>query len=120
MEPIRSSVWRSAKWNTARSVRAVVIARAEYQGYPPRVARGSALQAAIASSENHTVTGYHAGAEPRHTPPSWSPVLLPGDGVPASGIGFERHDRCPGVMEGQPSYAASPAAPTGGSVQQSD
>jgi hypothetical protein len=28
-EPISPSVWRSAKWNTARNVRAVVIARSE-------------------------------------------------------------------------------------------
>jgi hypothetical protein len=32
MEAISPSVWRSAKWNTARKVRAVVIAKAEYRG----------------------------------------------------------------------------------------
>ena len=31
MEPISPSVWRSAKRNTARSVRAVRIARSEYR-----------------------------------------------------------------------------------------
>src|SRR5215210_6497409 len=41
-EPIRPSVWRSAKRNTALRVRAVRIARREYQGCPPRVVRGSA------------------------------------------------------------------------------
>ena len=55
MEPISPSVWRSARRNTARSVSAVRIARGEYQGCPPRVVRGSARQAAIASSVNQTV-----------------------------------------------------------------
>src|SRR3954463_3273378 len=54
-EPIRPSVWRRANRNTALSVRAVVIARDEYCGWPPGVVRGSACQAAIASSENQTV-----------------------------------------------------------------
>ena len=31
------------------------MASAEYQGWPPRVVRGSAAQAATASSVNHTV-----------------------------------------------------------------
>ena len=56
MEPISPSVWRSARRNTVRrSVSAVRIARGEYQGCPPRVVRGSARQAAIASSVNQTV-----------------------------------------------------------------
>ena len=55
MEPISPSVWRSARRNTALSVNAVRIARGEYQGCPPRVVRGSARQAATASSVNHTV-----------------------------------------------------------------
>ena len=55
MDPIRPSVCRNAKRNTARSVSAVRIARGEYQGCLPRVARGSAAHAAIASSLNHTV-----------------------------------------------------------------
>ena len=55
MEPIRPSVWRRPRRNTARSVSAVRIASGEYQGCPPRVVRGSARQAAIASSVNHTV-----------------------------------------------------------------
>ena len=38
-----------------RSVSAVRIARGEYQGCPPRVVRGAARQAAIASSVNQTV-----------------------------------------------------------------
>src|SRR4051794_38904818 len=48
-------VWRSAMRNTARNVRAVVIAKAEYDGCPPRLARGSAVHAATASGVNHTV-----------------------------------------------------------------
>ena len=55
MEPTRPSVCRNAKRNTARSVSPVRIARGEYQGCLPRVARGSAAHAAIASSLNHTV-----------------------------------------------------------------
>ena len=41
MEPIRPSVCRNARRNTARRVSAVRIARGEYQGCRPRVARGS-------------------------------------------------------------------------------
>src|SRR3712207_4194599 len=51
-EPIRPSVCRNARRNTARKVSAVRIARAEYQGWPPRLVRGSAAQAATASSVN--------------------------------------------------------------------
>ena len=52
---MRPSVWRSARRNTVRSVRAVAIAKAEYEGCPPRPVRGSAFHAATASAENHTV-----------------------------------------------------------------
>src|SRR4051795_9998556 len=55
MEPISPSVWRSARRNTARSVRALAIATAEYEGCPPRVVRGAAAQAATASGVNQTV-----------------------------------------------------------------
>jgi len=55
MEPIRPSVWRRARRNTARSVSAVKIARGEYQDCPPAVVRGSALHEATASSVNQTV-----------------------------------------------------------------
>jgi hypothetical protein len=55
MEPIKPSVWRRARGNTAGSVNAVRIASVEYQACPPRVARGAARQAAIAYSVNHTV-----------------------------------------------------------------
>jgi hypothetical protein len=54
MEPIRPSACRSAKRDTARKVSAVVIARAEWKGCPPGVVRGSARQAATASSVNQT------------------------------------------------------------------
>lgn len=40
---------------TARNVSAVRMASAEYQGWPPRVVRGSAAQAAIASLLSQTV-----------------------------------------------------------------
>ena len=55
MEPIRPSVWRSAKRNAALSVSAVKIAKGEYQGCPPAVVRGEAFHAATASSVNQTV-----------------------------------------------------------------
>src|SRR3954465_12927408 len=54
-EPISPSVWRSAKRNTARRVSAVVIARSEWGGCPPRLVRGAAAQAATASGVNQTV-----------------------------------------------------------------
>jgi hypothetical protein len=54
MEPISPSVWRSAKRSTAWKGRAVRMASSEYQGWAPRVVRGSAAQAAIASSVNQT------------------------------------------------------------------
>ena len=55
MEPISPSVCRSAKLKRARSVSAVVIARAEYCGCPPGVVRASACHAAIAASVNQTL-----------------------------------------------------------------
>src|SRR4051812_23015519 len=55
MEPISPSVWRRARRNTARKVRAVVIARGEYQGCPPRVVRGAARHPSITAALNHTV-----------------------------------------------------------------
>src|SRR3954470_24140118 len=61
-EPIRPSVWRRARRNTALSVRAVRMASSEYQGCPPRVVRGSARQARIASSVNQTVKLRRVGA----------------------------------------------------------
>ncbi len=54
-EPIRPSVWRSARRNTAPSVSAVSIARDKYQGWPPGVVRCSARQPSMASSVNQTV-----------------------------------------------------------------
>ena len=54
-EPIRPSVWRSARRNTALSVSAVRMASDEYQGWPPGVVRGAALQPSMASSVNQTV-----------------------------------------------------------------
>ncbi len=54
-EPIRPSVWRSARQNTARKVSAVRMASGEYQGCPPGVVRSSARQPSIASSVNQTV-----------------------------------------------------------------
>ena len=63
IEPISPSVWRSARRNTVRSVSAVRIASGEYQGWPPRLVRGSACQAAIASSAEPDRQARRAGAE---------------------------------------------------------
>lgn len=54
-EPIRPSVWRSARRNTARSVNAVKIAKEECQDCPPRVVRGPARHASMASGVNQAV-----------------------------------------------------------------
>jgi hypothetical protein len=54
-EPIRPSIWRNARRNTARSVSAVRIARDECQGCPPGVVRGSSCQPLMDSSVNQTV-----------------------------------------------------------------
>ena len=56
MEPIRPSVWRRARRNTALSVRAVRIARGEYQRCPPGVVRAGARQASIARYYGATAT----------------------------------------------------------------
>ena len=53
-EQIRTPVCRSAKPNTMRIVRAVVIASVEQCPWPPGLVRGSARYAAIVSSVNHT------------------------------------------------------------------
>ncbi len=50
-----SSVWRRARRNTARSVRAVALAGAEWRDWLPRVTRGLAFQAASAASVNQAV-----------------------------------------------------------------
>ncbi len=55
MEPIRPSVWRRARRNTALSVSDVWIAKGEYQGCPPAVVRGEALHATTAFSVSQTV-----------------------------------------------------------------
>ncbi len=55
MEPIRPSVWRNARRNTARKVSPVRMVSGEYQGCPPGVVRGAARQSSIASSVNQTV-----------------------------------------------------------------
>jgi hypothetical protein len=48
-KPINLSVWCSARRSTAPSVSALSMASGEYQGWPPRLVRGSARHAATAS-----------------------------------------------------------------------
>jgi hypothetical protein len=52
---IRPSAWRSANLNAARSIMQVWIALSEYVACPPRVVRGTASQASIASSVIHNI-----------------------------------------------------------------
>ena len=54
MEPISPSACLWARRNTARNVSAVRMASGDYRDCPPRVVRGSAAHAAIASSVNQT------------------------------------------------------------------
>jgi hypothetical protein len=54
IEPINPSIWRRASRDMAFIVSAVRIASGEYHGWPPRVVRGAARQATIASSLHQT------------------------------------------------------------------
>src|SRR5215212_7355067 len=117
MEPIRPSVWRRAKRNTALSVSAVVIARSESCGWPPGVVHGSARQVAIASSVNQTVrlprwrkaASYSAQFVTRRRCLGiwWRRAALA-----LNGIGD------PGSQKGASSYASHLRTPTTRSVQQ--
>ncbi len=49
MEPSSPSAWRYGRRSTAREVSAVRMASGEYQAWPPRLVRGSAVHASIAS-----------------------------------------------------------------------
>lgn len=49
------SAWRNGSLNAARSIKQVWIALSEYVAWPPRVARGAAAQASIASGVIHIV-----------------------------------------------------------------
>src|SRR4051794_25856978 len=113
MEPIRPSVWRRARRNTARSVSAVRIASGEYQGCPPRVVRGSACQAAIASSVNQTVR------LPRwRRAASYSAQLVTrcrclGMRWRRAALALNGTAEVRGSWEGPPHYAIRPPMPTG-------
>jgi hypothetical protein len=72
-----------------------VIANPEYRGWPPRVARGSAFRAAIATSVRQTVRlprwrkTIIIGSPIRH----FVPLLR--DVITAILVRFEWHDNCP-------------------------
>src|SRR5215216_4794215 len=61
-EPISPSVWRRAKRNTARSVRAVRMARGEYQGCPPRLPTSAAH---LGCPPRLPTSAAHLGCPPR-------------------------------------------------------
>ena len=101
MEPIKPSVWRKARRNTARIVNAVRIARGQYQGCPPAVAYMKRAANCGASRERHywTRTGLTGIAkvpsETTLTCGSRSPALVGGfDGVAAwAGLRQDLQDR---------------------------
>jgi hypothetical protein len=80
----------------------VVIAKAEYEGSPPLLVRGSAFQAATASGVNHTVKLPRA-RRPSSYSARWCPVLLLGDMMAAIRLRFERQEGWPCIEEGMTS-----------------
>src|SRR5215212_230449 len=118
IEPIRPSVCRNARRNTARKVSAVRIARAEYQGCPPRVVRGSACHAWTASAVNQTVK------LPRwRRPASYSRQFVTlrfcrGIWWRRSWFSLKGTLGIRGQVRGRPATPARPAAPPARSVQQ--
>ena len=106
MEPISPSVCRSARPKTARSVSAVVIARAEYCGCPPGVVRASACHAAIASSVNQTVRLPRCRIILR---PILNPVPWLRNMMTMLGVMLERHGRQLPVVNGGSAYPIKPA-----------
>ena len=95
IEPINPSVWRKASRNTAFSVRAVRIASGEFQACPPRVVRGAARQAAIASSLNHTRQAAPLAQTGVIRRPVRHLALLLRDVVATNSVGFERQRGSP-------------------------
>jgi hypothetical protein len=100
MELIRPSVWRSTKRNTVLRVRAVRIARGEYQGCPPRVVRGSAARrdCFIREPDRQTSTLAQAGVIGRSVR---ALVLLPCDVVTAGLVQLEGQGEHPKSEEGR-------------------
>ena len=108
-EPINPSVWRSARRrDTALSVSAFRMASGEYQGWPPRLVRRSARQAAIAASlKPHRQIA--ALAQTRFVGwPIRQPALLLRDVVAAFGVGLEGHSGNPGSEPGRVFYPVLP------------
>src|SRR3954453_1286405 len=100
MEPTSPSVWCSARRNTPRSVRAVALARSEWEGCPPRVVRGAATQAATASGVNHTVRLPRARRAASYAAQLVTRCCLLGDVMATGCFGFERHGRDPSIRKG--------------------
>src|SRR5215203_5259155 len=97
-EPISPSVWRRAKRNTARSVRAVRMARGEYQGCPPRLPTSAAH---LGCPPRLPTSAAHLGCPPR-LPTSAAhlgcPPRLP---TSAAHLGCPRLDGFVGDPDGQ-------------------
>ena len=86
-EPIRPSVWRRARRNMALRFTTIIIARDEYQGWPPGLVRGSARYASMTSSVNQIAGLAQAGVIPT---PVHRLVLLLGNVVAAVLVQLEK------------------------------
>src|SRR4051794_23369980 len=113
MEPTRPSVWRRPRRNTARSVRAVRIASGEYQGWPPRVVRGSARQAATASSVNQTVRLPRCSRAASYSAQLVTRCRCLGMRWRRAALALNGTAEVRGSWEGPPRYAIRPPMPTG-------
>src|SRR5918994_822828 len=111
-EPIRPSVWRSAKRNTALRVRAVRIARGEYQGCPPpgRAGFGRPRSDRLSGEPDcQAPTLTQAGVIGR---PVRDLVLLPWDVVAAGLVQLEGQEGHPWSDEGRSPTPPRLSAPT--------
>ena len=110
MEPIRPSVWRSAKWNTARSVSAVRTAKGEYQGCPGWARLRSPSPDRVIAEPDRQAAALAQGSVMRgHVGAS---ALLLGNVVTAVLVQLERQSGHPGSGEEQASYTNSPPETT--------
>src|SRR3954467_12798212 len=116
-EPISPSVCRYASRNTARSVRAVRIARSEYSGCPPRLVRRSASHA---SSENQTVKLPRRRRLSSYSRQFVTLRFCSGMWRRRSWFSLNGKAGIPGQTEGRPATPIALRAPPVGSLQQRD
>jgi hypothetical protein len=106
----QTCVWRKASRNTVLSLSAVRIASGEYHGCPPRVVRGAACQAAIASSVNQTVKLPRSRKLASYA--TQFVTLLLWDVVTTRGVGLERHGGILDQQRGALPISTDPTSPT--------